>query len=165
METMRLPLKSLRQSRRMTQTQLGLLTGMGKSQISRMEHGLLGSPETCRRILDALGYDLQVSFLDRWSASGKKQVLDCLRAYFLHNKERLGIERMGLFGSFVREEQTPESDIDICISLTKPSLYLYAEICDDLERILKRKIDLVSLKSKMDDAFRERLEKEVEYVG
>ena len=94
----------------------------------------------------------------------KKQVLDSLNEYYTRNKERLGIERMGLFGSFVRNEQNPESDVDICISRTKPTLYLYAEISDDLQQILKRKIDLVSLKSKMSDDFRERLEKEVEYV-
>ena len=165
METIQEILRTLRRSRRMTQSQLGLLTGMGKSQISRMEHGLLGSPETYKRFLDALGYELQVSFHDRWITSEKKQVLDCLKAYYEHNRERLGIERLGLFGSFVRNEQTPESDVDICISLTKPTLYLYAEISDDLQQILKRRIDLVSLKSKMSDDFREQLEKEVEYVG
>ena len=165
MDALQLHLKELRKSRKMTQSQLGLLTGMGKSQISRMEHGLLGSPETYGRVLDALGYDLHVSFHDRWATSEKKHVLDCMKAYFLHNRERLGIERMGLFGSLVREEQRPESDIDVCISLSRPDLFLYAEISDDLEQVLGRRIDLVSLNAKMPPAFRRQLEKEVEYVG
>jgi predicted nucleotidyltransferase len=165
MDALQPHLKALRKSRKMTQSQLGLLTGMGKSQISRMEHGLLGSPETYSRVLDALGYDMQVSFHDRWASSEKKQVLDCLKAYFLNNRERLGIERMGLFGSIVREEQRPESDIDVCISLSRPDLFLYAEISDDLEQVLGRKIDLVSLGAKLPASFRRQLEKEVEYVG
>ena len=165
MDSLQPHLKELRKSRKMTQSQLGLLTGMGKSQISRMENGQLGSPETYGRVLDALGYDLQVRFHDRWASSEKKQVLDCMRAYFLHNRDRLGILRMGLFGSMVREEQRPDSDIDVCISLSRPNLFLYAEISDDLEHILGRKIDLVSLNSKMPLSFRQQMEKEVEYVG
>ena len=165
MDALQPHLKELRKSRKMTQSQLGLLTGMGKSQISRMEHGLLGSPETYGRVLDALGYDLQVSFHDRWAASEKKHVLDCMKAYFLSNRERLGILRMGLFGSMVREEQGPESDIDVCISLSRPDLFLYGEISDDLEQVLGRKVDLVSLNAKMPQSFRKQLEKEVEYVG
>lgn len=39
-------LKSLRKSRNLTQEQLGVLAGMSKSQISKMENGTLGSEET-----------------------------------------------------------------------------------------------------------------------
>ncbi|MBR1705720.1 MAG: XRE family transcriptional regulator [Bacteroidales bacterium] len=162
---MQVPLKSLRKARGMTQSELGILAGMSKSQISRMEHGSLGSPETFGRLLDALGYEVRFQFHDRWALSEKRRVMDCLQAYYVHNKDRLGIERLGLFGSFVREEQTPQSDVDICISLARPSLFLYAEITEDLERILGRDIDLVSLKSRMPAGFREQLEKEAEYVG
>ena len=40
----------------MTQEQVGILAGMSKSQVSRMENGKLGSPATFSRVLDALGY-------------------------------------------------------------------------------------------------------------
>lgn len=39
-------IKNLRKSRNLIQEQLGVLSGMTKSQISRMEKGTLGSPET-----------------------------------------------------------------------------------------------------------------------
>ena len=45
-------LKSLRKSRNLTQEQLGVLAGMSKSQISKMEKGTLGSEETILRLLD-----------------------------------------------------------------------------------------------------------------
>ena len=38
-------LKEVRKSRGMTQEQVGILAGMSKSQVCRMENGTLGSPE------------------------------------------------------------------------------------------------------------------------
>ncbi len=49
-------IQSMRKARGMTQEQVGILAGMSKSQISRMENGKLGSPATYARVLDALGY-------------------------------------------------------------------------------------------------------------
>ena len=48
----------------MTQEQVGILAGMSKSQISRMEKGELGSLETYERVLSALGYRIVVQLED-----------------------------------------------------------------------------------------------------
>ena len=132
-------LKELRKSRGMTQTQVGILAGMSKSQISRMENGTLGSPETVDKVLAA--------------------------KFTIYNKDRLGIERIGVFGSFARGEETAESDIDIIVSLQEPTLFRYAEIADHLKSVFGREIDLVSLKSHMPEAFKRQLEKEAIYVS
>lgn len=160
-------LKELRKSRGMTQSQVGILAGMSKSQISRMENGKLGSPDTVDRVLAALGYEIVVDYRDvrPQGTTGLQQILSILRVYYLYNKERLGIERIGVFGSFVRGEETTESDIDILVSFREPSLYRYAEIVEQLSSVFGRKIDLVSLKSHMPDAFRQQLEKEAVYVS
>ena len=57
-------IKRMRKSRGMTQEQVGILAGMSKSQISRMESGKLGSPATYARVLDALGYKAVVHYED-----------------------------------------------------------------------------------------------------
>lgn len=57
-------LKTLRKKRGLTQEQVGKLAGMNKSQISRMERGMLGSPETVERIVKALDYEMVVEFRD-----------------------------------------------------------------------------------------------------
>ena len=57
-------LASLRKARGMTQEQVGYLTRMSKSQISRMENGKLGSPATYERVLDALGYRAVITVED-----------------------------------------------------------------------------------------------------
>ena len=59
-------IKSLRKSRNLTQEQLGILSGMSKSQISKMENGTLGSEETVLRLLDALGYELELKVVDKY---------------------------------------------------------------------------------------------------
>lgn len=73
-------IKNLRKSRKLTQEQLGVLSGMTKSQISRMEKGTLGSPETVDRLLEAMGYSIELKIVDKYETpDGEKQkVLDTL---------------------------------------------------------------------------------------
>lgn len=159
-------LEAMRRARGMTQEQVGILAGMSKSQISRMENGKLGSPATYARVLDALGYRPVVHFEDVRGGNGlgRNQILSMLKVYYLCNKSELGIERIGLFGSFVRNEAGPESDIDIIVTLTRPDLFLYSTITRQLETVFGRHVDLISSKSRLPESFRKHLEKEVVYV-
>ena len=160
-------LKQLRQSRRMTQTQVGILAGMSKSQISRMENGTLGSPDTVDKVLAALGYEMMIDFRDLLPQEmpNAQRILSSLKVYYMYNKDRLGIEQLGIFGSFARGEETPDSDIDIIISLRQPSLFLYAEIAGQLQQVFGRKIDLVSAKAHLPESFKSQIEKDAIYVS
>jgi len=54
-------------------------------------------------------------------------------------------ERIGIFGSFARREETPESDIDILVKFKRTlSLLDIAKIRRELSLILGREIDLVT---------------------
>jgi predicted nucleotidyltransferase len=56
------------------------------------------------------------------------------------------IEKAWLFGSYSRGENTPHSDVDILVSFTpdsKITLLNYAHIVNDLQRLLRKKVDLV----------------------
>lgn len=162
----RINIKAMRKARGMTQEQVGILAGMSKSQVSRMENGTLGSPETYSRVLDALGYKMTIQFQDiRGNKMEREQILSMLKVYYLSNKEELGIERIGLFGSFARGEGGANSDIDIIISLNKPDLLLYATIKRQLETVFGRRVDLISAKAHLGKAFRNQLDKEVIYVS
>lgn len=56
-----------------------------------------------------------------------------------------GPERIGIFGSFARKEETPESDIDIFVKFREtPSLLDLVKIHRELSQILGKKIDLVT---------------------
>jgi len=159
-------LKDLRKSRGLTQEQLGILSGMTKSQISKMENGTLGSKETTERLLSAMGFDLEYTIIDkRPTGTGEREiVLDTLRSFKQNNADKYGIESLALFGSMSRNEQNPESDVDILISLKSPSLYLISQIADTLKSVLKRDIDLVSTQSASRPEFRKAIEKDLLYV-
>jgi hypothetical protein len=160
-------IKAARKARGMTQEQVGILAGMSKSQVSRMENGSLGSPETYERVLSAMGYRIVVSLEDvRTSVNvDRDYVLSLLQVYYSCNKDKFGIESIGLFGSFARNEAGEDSDVDILIGLKQPNLFTYALIQGQLETVFGRKVDLVSSKSKLKESFRKQIEKEVIYVS
>ena len=75
----------------------------------------------------------------------REKVLPVLRQY--------GITRAGIFGSVVRGEATPESDVDILVELdAEASLLDFIGVKLDLEDVLERRVDLVQY-----DAIRPRL--------
>lgn len=157
-------IKSLRKSRNLTQEQLGILSGMSKSQISKMENGTLGSEETVLRLLDALGYELKVVDKYPGERSERERILGVLRSFMNSQGDKYGIERIALFGSCARGEQTVDSDVDILISIKKPSLFVLSEITVLLESVLKRKVDLVSEKSRSRQEFMDNIKKDLIYV-
>jgi len=54
-------------------------------------------------------------------------------------------ERIGIFGSFARKEETPESDIDILVKFNDTlSLLDLAKIHRELSQILGKEVDLVT---------------------
>lgn len=162
----KIDIKALRKARGMSQEQVGILAGMSKSQVSRMENGTLGSPATYARVLNALGYRAVVSFQDvrKDTLSDRDRLLSLLKVYFSCNKEAFGIERLGLFGSFARDEAGPDSDVDIVIELAQPDLFRYATIQQQLETVFLRHVDLVSAHAHFPESFQARLEQEAIYV-
>ena len=57
------------------------------------------------------------------------------------------IDKVWLFGSFARGEETENSDIDLLVQFTKGVKlgWQYFRIINDLESLAKRRIDLVEL--------------------
>ena len=57
------------------------------------------------------------------------------------------VKKAGIFGSYTRGEQKKNSDIDILIELPKGMGFGFVGIKFDLEKGIKRKVDLVTYKS------------------
>ncbi len=58
-----------------------------------------------------------------------------------------GIEELSFFGSVLRDDFSPDSDIDVLVSLPENSglsLYDWTDMQSELERMFGRKVDLVS---------------------
>jgi predicted nucleotidyltransferase len=87
-----------------------------------------------------------------------------LRDYMRDNATRYGITRMGIFGSVARNEQTEASDVDVYIEGQLHGFFALAGIKQDLEELLKCKVDIVRLRNKMDAYLRKRILEEGVYV-
>ena len=63
----------------------------------------------------------------------------------LEKIKRYGVKRVGLFGSYTRNEQKAESDIDILVEFKKGEKTFdnYMDLKFFLEDLFKRKVDLV----------------------
>lgn len=70
------------------------------------------------------------------------------------------VSELGLFGSVVRADFTPQSDIDIMVDFSQPIGIEFIDLADELESKLNRKVDLVSkkgIKPKYFDAIKSEL--------
>jgi predicted nucleotidyltransferase len=56
---------------------------------------------------------------------------------------RLGARRLGLFGSFARNEAQPDSDVDLLVDLDRHTFDRYMDLKLYLEDLLGRRVDLV----------------------
>jgi len=58
--------------------------------------------------------------------------------------EKYKVTKLGVFGSFARGEETPDSDVDILIEFSEtPGMMMFFNTEEYLEKLLNRKIDLV----------------------
>mgnify|MGYP005859388875 CR=1 FL=1 len=74
----------------------------------------------------------------------QKIILDRIHAN-IDTVKSFGVKKIGLFGSYLRDEQKPESDVDILVEFEpgKKSFDNYMELKFYLEDLTGNKIDLV----------------------
>lgn len=67
-----------------------------------------------------------------------------LREHLPLLRERYGVESLGLFGSYVRGEAGPDSDLDVLVRFHRtPGLIRYVELENYLSDLLGMRVDLV----------------------
>jgi predicted nucleotidyltransferase len=63
-------------------------------------------------------------------------------------RKQFGVTEIGLFGSYVRAEQSESSDVDILVELEKPiGFFKFLELEEYLEELIGLKVDLVTKKA------------------
>ena len=62
-------------------------------------------------------------------------------------REKYGIERIALFGSFAQNIADETSDIDLVVHLSRPLGFEFVQLADYLESKLGRSVDLVTYNS------------------
>ena len=94
----------------------------------------------------------------------KEQVMERISSHQSALKV-FGAARLGLFGSFVRDEQKEGSDVDFVVEFQegKKTFKNFMRLADYLELLMNRKIDLLTWEG-MANFVKLEIEKEIEYV-
>lgn len=79
------------------------------------------------------------------SVATKEEVISLIQSHDAELKA-FGVKRLGLFGSFVRNEPTPESDVDLLIELEsgRYGFVNFSRLWFFLEELFGRKVDLLT---------------------
>lgn len=92
-----------------------------------------------------------------------ESALDILRRH-QSELQQLGVKSIALFGSVVREEIRPESDIDILVEFGRPvGLFAFFRLQHRLEDLLGKRVDLVTPPA-LKRQLRDRILKEAVYA-
>lgn len=79
-------------------------------------------------------------------------------------EEEFSIKEIGIFGSYVKDEQRPRSDIDILVEFKEPiGFFKFMDLEEYLGVLFKKKVDLVSKKA-LKPIIGKHILKEVIYV-
>jgi len=93
----------------------------------------------------------------------KDDILNFLKSKKEFLQDEFNIEKIGLFGSFARDEATKDSDIDFVIVTSKKSFSNRYRLKKYLEQELKKEVDLGYLDS-LRTFIKNRIKNEIIYV-
>lgn len=86
-----------------------------------------------------------------------QEILPLLRAHHHTWAERFHLRRIGLFGSVVRGEATVSSDVDVWVELDPLTPFAMVHLKQELEQLLRRPVDLVRLRERMNPDLRKAI--------
>jgi len=95
----------------------------------------------------------------------REYILEYLQSHKDELKQKYGVIQIGLFGSYAKDMQTQESDIDLAIEMSKDkkSLRNFFGLKRELEATFNKKVDL-GIESSLKPLVKEYIKKEIIYV-
>lgn len=79
-------------------------------------------------------------------------------------KKKFGVRKIGLFGSYSRDQQDKNSDIDLVVELEKPDLLHLIGIKQMVESQLNIKVDIVRYRNRMNALLKKRIDRDAQYA-
>ncbi|MBL4656976.1 MAG: nucleotidyltransferase family protein [Flavobacteriales bacterium] len=90
-----------------------------------------------------------------------------IRDLLIENKRKLfekyHLRTLGIFGSYAKNQQSKDSDIDILVEFEKPIGIKFIDLAEELEKLLNTKVDLVS-KNGVKKKYLDRIQQDLTYV-
>ena len=92
-----------------------------------------------------------------------QQILMKLKESKAYLQSKYGVKELAVFGSFARDEQKAESDVDILVTMEQPLGLEFVDLALELEKILQQRVDLVS-SGGIKPKYLEEIKKEMRYA-
>ena len=93
----------------------------------------------------------------------KAIILSTLKAHKEELARKYQLKSLGIFGSFSREDYKEFSDVDILVEFDQPVGIEFIDLAIELEKILEKKVDLVS-RNGVKSRYIKEIEKDLIYV-
>ena len=87
-----------------------------------------------------------------------------LRRYLITKADAYGITKIGIFGSVARNEQTEDSDVDVCVEMKKPDLFTLVHIKEELQELFGKPVDIVRLRKNMNPMLLKQIKRDGIYA-
>ena len=94
----------------------------------------------------------------------KNEIISYLQTHKNEFMEKYQISKLILFGSYSRDENREDSDIDIAIETPLSDYFKLYDFKEELENRFHTKVDIVRLRDRMNMALKKRIEKDGIYV-
>ena len=86
----------------------------------------------------------------------KNDILEYLKNHYEEFSNQYKVEKIGIFGSYARDEADENSDIDIFVQMN-PKLLNMVAIKQQLEENFHKKVDIVRLRDNMNPYLKKRI--------
>lgn len=86
----------------------------------------------------------------------RAQTIEKLKSTRQYLSDHYGVSSMLLFGSVARNEQTEDSDVDVCVEM-KPNLFNRAGVKVYLQEMLGCPVDVVRMRENMNPLFKQQI--------
>lgn len=75
--------------------------------------------------------------------------------------KKRNVNKIYIFGSCARKEETPESDVDLLVEFNNSTLFDHIRLEEEISALLNTPVDIVSIKTLKQDAFGRKVRKEM----
>lgn len=99
----------------------------------------------------------------KWK-DNENDYITILRKYLSTKADAYGITKIGIFGSVARNEQTEDSDVDICVEMKKPDLFTMVHIKEELQELFGKPVDIVRLRNNMNPMLLKQIKRDGIYA-
>jgi len=94
----------------------------------------------------------------------KDDIIQFLSDHKAEFERTFGVKKIGFFGSYARDENQTDSDIDIVVELNNPDMLSLIGLKQKIEEHLQLDVDIVRYRERMNRTLKNRIDRDALYV-